>query len=155
MRALLFVILAALVLAACTSDGCYDNSSALPKAAFYQDGKQVSVKALTVRGLGAPGDSLLIDSTATTEFYLPMPLSATSVTWVLDYNTEGAENDTLTIGYDPVMSFVSRDCGAMYFYRILNYSCTRHSIDSVAVPDSLITNVDRISLRLHLYSAQP
>ncbi len=157
MRVFAYVIIASAVLSlaalvACSSDGCYENSSAMPQAAFYEDGKQVMLKALSVHGIGVTGDSLLLDSTSVTQFYLPLPLSTNSVRWVFNYHTDGLEDDTLSISYEPVMNFVSRDCGAMYFYRIRQYSYTHHSIDSISLPDSLITNADRINFRIHLYS---
>ena len=134
----------------CTSNGCYDNSTALPKAAFYRGGSAASVSGVSLKAIGAPGDSILIDKQATSQFYLPLSATRGSVDWVIDYNVEGIEPDTLTIAYTPQLQFVSRDCGAMYFFRINSVNYTRHVIDDVVITDSLITNVDRVTLKINL-----
>ena len=58
--ALLIVLCTAM--AACNNDTCYDNGSSLPLVTFYLSGSQQQVPGLTIMGIGAPGDSLLADS---------------------------------------------------------------------------------------------
>lgn len=139
---------------ACSSDGCTDNSSAIPKAVFYQNNTQATFKALTVKGIDAPGDSLLVDSAATTQVYLPLRINSSTVKWVLNYHTTGIENDTLTLNYEAIPQFVSRDCGAMFFFHITTCSYTGHFIDHIVITDSLITNIDRTYLQIHMQSGE-
>ena len=60
--ALLTIVLAAIT-AACSNSGCIGNGSSIPLAAFYDyaTGRQGSMEGVTVKGVGAPGDSLLAD----------------------------------------------------------------------------------------------
>ncbi|MBQ1584686.1 MAG: hypothetical protein II078_06420, partial [Muribaculaceae bacterium] len=69
------LVLAALYLTACNDDSCYDNGSSLPLAAFYLGNSQQTITGLTIMGIGAPGDSLLADSSALKEVYLPLRAS--------------------------------------------------------------------------------
>ena len=43
----------------------------------------------------------------------------------------------------------------MYHYRITAYTYTTHLIDSVAVTDSLITNIDRETIQIYFRTAEP
>lgn len=147
--ALTVVAMLALV-PACSSDGCYDNTSAIPIVAFYRDGAAVKLTPLSVTGVGVPGDTLLIDSASTSSFHMPLNFNSKQVKWKLYYHDEDLTPDTITIDYDVVMNFVSRDCGAMYFFKITKCGYTNHVIDSIKVLDSLITNIDRTYLQVHI-----
>ena len=59
-------------LVSCGDDSCYDNGSSLPLAAFYMDDNQTTVTGLTIKGIGNPGDSLLLDNSSAKEIYLPL-----------------------------------------------------------------------------------
>lgn len=146
---------AAAALAGCSSSSCYDNQSAVPLAQIVdrETGKTVSVRGVGIRGLGAPHDSVLVRPTSSlSQVYLPMRSSTDSVAWIFYYGIEEAAspewNDTLVFRYTSQPYFASNECGAFYQYRIDRFSYTRHVVDSVAVLDSLITNVDipRISI---------
>ena len=63
----------------CSDDSCFDNSSALPLAAFYQGSNAVTVTNLTVKGVGAPGDTLLAEAASLSRLYLPFRLDAGGV----------------------------------------------------------------------------
>lgn len=152
------------VLAACNTGGCYDNGSAIPLASYKSaaTGQPVSVTSLEIRGIGAPDDSLLVGShQSAQQVWLPMRSTATTTSWCFHYTIPAIEdpawNDTLTFNYQTLPRFVSDECGAMYFYRITEYSYTTHMIDSVAVVDSLITNVDipQIEILLRELPAEP
>ncbi|MBO4943437.1 MAG: hypothetical protein J6C95_08415 [Muribaculaceae bacterium] len=155
------VITAALsAVTACNTTGCLDNQSALPLAGMYSSAteKPVTIKNVEISGVGAPGDSILLDkSKSVSEIYLPMRSTRQQTSWRLRYYQEGLEGieDIITFDYESVPQFVSEECGAMYFYRITNFSYTENLIDSVAVTDSLITNVERERIRIYFRTANP
>lgn len=132
------------------NDNCMGNSSGIPLAAFYEDGQSVSVLNLTVYGIGAPNDSAIIRNTAATQVYLPLRTSTPSCEYVLDYNTEGMPNDTVTFNYDIIPYFESRECGAMYNFDIKECAYTQNAIDSISIPNSMITNSDVVTIKIFM-----
>ncbi len=140
-------------IASCTSDGCLGNGSSIPLAAFYTSGTTTSatVSNLTVRGVGVPGDSCIVEKATVKQVYLPLRVTTGTTQFVFDYNnSEAWLNDTVTINYCAVPTFVSKECGAMYCFDIDSYSTTTHRIDSVALPYSTIDNADRVSMKIYL-----
>lgn len=137
-----------MAVAACSSTACYENQSSIPVAEFRDKatGKAASVTGVQVYGLGAPNDSLLYRGASTSQIYLPMRSSADNVSWCFHYTQEGLDsviyNDTITFGYGSRPWFASEECGAMYVYDIKSLAYTRNVIDSVAILDSLVTNID-------------
>lgn len=152
-------LLAFALAAACSSTACYDNQSAIPLAEFRdkETDKAVTVSGVEVYGIGAPGDSLLYTGTSTSQVYLPMRSSAQSVTWCFHYRQEGLDsviyNDTISFSYGSRPWFASEECGAMYVYDIRRMSYTRNVIDSMAILDSLITNVDDPRIAIYFKTA--
>ncbi len=152
---------AALQFASCNSSGCTENRSAIPLAAFYSSSsaKAIQLDSVSISGVGAPGDSVLSASgTRVSQVYLPMRPTDPAVQWCLSYKWKvfdnPAYNDTITIGYDSQPYFASEECGAFFRYRITSLSCTGHLIDSVGVIDSLVTNVDKVYLKIYFRVAE-
>ena len=145
------LIVIAAILSACNSDGCTDGSRALPHAVMYKVGtnEKTSVSNLPVYGIGAPGDSMIVDTSTVSEFYLPLRPSADETRFVIDYTDLDHVSDTLTMHYEAVPYFVSEDCGVTFFYNITSYEHTQHVINQVEIADPLITNVDRVSVRIY------
>ena len=150
--------IALIALAACAvtmavpscNDNCMGNSSGIPLAAFYEGDKSVSVLDLTVYGIGAPNDSAIIRNTAATQVYLPLRISVPSCQYVLDYNIEDEPNDTITFTYDIIPYFESRECGAMYNFRIKEWAYTQYGIDSISIPNTMITNSDVVTIKIFM-----
>jgi hypothetical protein len=132
------------------NDNCMGNSSGIPLAAFYQDENLVSLNNITVYGVGAPNDSAVVRNATVTQVYLPFRITEPECQYVFDYNVDGLENDTITFNYDIIPYFESRECGAMYNFDIKEYSYTQHSIDSVAVPSTRITNSDVVTIKIFM-----
>lgn len=150
------------VAAACSSSGCLENHSAIPRAELCdaETGKAQAFNGLEISGVGAPNDSLLVTRTqSVTNFYLPMRSSHTSTEWCIHYVREGIStpefNDTILFEYTSQPYFASEDCGAMYTYRINRMRYTTHVLDSVAITDSLITNVDIVRIRIFIPELPP
>lgn len=150
LKHIVVALLTALVLTACSDSSCYDNGSALPLVRFYGSGttKQCALKGLSVRGVDAPGDSVLVSNETVQEVYLPLRVGVNATQWVFDYNTEGILPDTLTVTYEPVQFFSSVECGAMYNFKLHDVTVTHHVIDSVEVVKPVIDNVADVAIRL-------
>ena len=140
----------AVVTTSCNNDNCIGNSTGIPLAGFYRDNKAVTLTNLTVFGIGAPNDSLIINKASAKNVYLPLRLSTSSCKYVFNYNTEGLSNDTLTLEYEAIPFFESHECGAMYNFRITSMEHTTHAIDSVIISEPLITNADVVSIKIHV-----
>lgn len=157
MRFLLPIVLvmAALYLTACNDDSCNDNGSSLPLAAFYLGNSQQTITGLTIMGIGAPGDSLLADSSALKEVYLPLRASVGTTRYAISRwvgaGTPMAQqlHDTLTLDYEPIAYFHSAECGAMYNFNLHDVRCTINGIDSVVVITPLVTNSRTPALRIY------
>lgn len=158
MNRLLLIALALLALGcalvSCNDDSCYENGSSLPLAELYVGSTRTTVTGLTIKGIGAPGDSLLADSSSINEIYLPLRASVSSTRYALTrhiaaYGDIIIVNDTLTIDYEPIAYFHSKECGAMFNFDIHQVSHTHHGIDSVVVLNQLVTNSTVPSLRIY------
>lgn len=135
----------------CSTSSCSDNHSALPLMGLYDysTGKAISLDSIDFGGVGAPGDSLLVYSgEQCSQVYLPFRDNTTSTSFFFhyDYKLQGLDNpqydDIITFHYDVDPYFASQECGAMYRYVIKGVEYTRHLVDSVAIVDSVITNVE-------------
>lgn len=146
----LIALLTVLAVWSCTGDGCFDNATSVPLAAFYQGGKAVSIDSLTVRGVDAPGDSLLIAGKTVQQVYLPLRVKESSCRFVFMYKKGIIPSDTIGIDYEAVPTFVSRECGAMYFFRVKGCSTTHNAIDSISIPDGIINNQDKVSIKIFM-----
>lgn len=146
-------------LTGCNSSGCINNQNSIPLAGFYSFTSLtgISVPNLTVGGVGAPGDSLILNNSSASSVYLPFRSQQPETSFFFHYNQEGinddAFNDTLTFTYSSIPYFASEECGAMFRYIITSYTYTKHLIDSVGLVDSVITNVDRERIRIYFRTA--
>jgi len=158
LKSISIAVLSAVILAGCNSSGCINNQNSIPLAGFYSYGTftSISVPGLTVGGVGAPGDSLILNNGNTSSVYLPFRAEHPETSFFFHYNQESIDNDafndTLTFTYSSVPYFASEECGAMYRYVITDFTYTKHLIDSVGLLDSVITNVDRERIRIYFRS---
>lgn len=152
--ALAAVCLAA-ALAGCSSDGCQHNRSSIPMAGFYDFASRepLNVSGLAVSGVGAPGDSLLLDAdTNSHQVYLPFRGSQPTADFRFAY---GAFADHVEFTYESYPYFDGEECGAMWRYRITGVRWSGLLIDSVAVTDSLITNIERERIMIFITVPEP
>lgn len=139
-----------LTLSGCSGDGCIDNRSSMPLAAFYKGSTAVSVQNLSVRGIGAPGDSIYVDKQTVSEVYLPLRPLASECQFELNYGVANAPSDTITVHYSSQPVFASVDCGAMLNFEISSHAYTRHAIDSVALVRPVVTNNNAVTFRVYM-----
>ena len=151
---IVLLLIMGISIGACSNDSCYDNGSSLPLATFYVGNSQQTINGLTIMGIGAPGDSLLLDSATVKEAYLPLRASQTATSFLVrHWRTNGidriAVNDTLSIDYQPIEYFHSIECGAMFNYDIKLVTCTFHGIDSIVLVKDFIDNSRTPAIRIH------
>lgn len=143
-------VAAALAIAGCSNEGCMNNRNSIPMAGFYrlENEEALSVSKLEIYGVGAPGDSLLLDTLRSShQVYLPLRGQLPSVRFAFK---AGDMTDTLTINYNSYPYFDGEDCGAMWRYELTSVHYLRTLIDSVLITDPLITNVERERLMIFL-----
>ncbi|MDE6125941.1 MAG: hypothetical protein K2G30_03205 [Muribaculaceae bacterium] len=159
------------LLPSCNNQGCTDNHNALPLMGFYTmeadgDGRlselAIALDSIDIGGVGAPDDSLLVASGQRTgSLYLPFRYHSERTAFFFHYNykAQGLDrpvfNDTITFAYESEPYFASEECGAMYRYRVRGVEYTRHVIDSVAVTDSVVTNIERERFKVYFRVANP
>lgn len=148
------------LIVSCSATGCTDNQNSLPLAGFYAMGSDTKITpdSIAVEGIGAPDDSLLLSpGTRVSQLYLPFRSNRKSTSFCIQYREQQLNYpelyDTLTFDYDAIPFFASEECGAMYHYKVTRFTYTRHLIDSVAMTDSLITNVDRETIKIFFRTA--
>ncbi|MCM1450475.1 MAG: DUF6452 family protein [Clostridiales bacterium] len=157
---LLLSIVLALLTGACNTSGCTDNRSSLLIAGFYSSEtlRPLLVDSLEIGGVNAPHDSLLMNAgDRKNEIYLPLMSSSTSLEYFIRYVSRDLNfpelYDTLRLNYTSEPYFASEECGAIYRYHIDGFTYTRHLIDSIALPDSLINNANVQNMRIMFRTA--
>ena len=146
----------------CASDECEDNKNSLPLAEFYSslpEPEAVSLDSISVYGIGAPGDSLLLDSASNVgQCYLPFRIDEGRTSYVIHYLKKGIAGgtlrDTVAFSYGIRPEFVSSACGAVYYYDNVAIDHTCNLIDSVVCPEGRITNANRANIFIYFRAAE-
>ncbi len=156
-----FGFVVACIISACNTSGCVENQSSIPRAGFYSMDTQASLTldSIDIGGVGAPNDTLMVSmGTRASQVYLPFRSAESSSTFFIHYGYKVLDsdemNDTLWFQYESTPYFASEECGAMYRYNITSMRHTSHLIDSVAIIDSLITNVDIERILIYFRSVE-
>ena len=156
----LATLIVAALSVACNTTGCTDNQNSIPLAGIYSYTtlEAIAIDSVAIGGSGAPNDSLLASPARVTgSVYLPFRAAENSATFYIDYCQTHllGLRDEVTFYYESYPWFASDECGAMYHYRITRVTHTKELLDSVGVSDSLITNVERETIRLYFRTALP
>lgn len=151
------IVMAAAMIAGCTSSDCDGNRNSLPMAGFFSSASRpepVSLDSVSIYAIGAPYDAMLEDSVrGLKNVYLPFNLESESTSFVFKYlGSEAPRPDTVTFNYRPEPYFVSEACGAVYVYKILGCHTTYNAIDSVAWP-AKIDNTPGVNIRIFFRTA--
>ncbi len=157
----LTIFLLVVMAVSCNNNGCLDNQSSIPQAGFYsyETLKSVAITKLSVGGIGAPDDSLLLKNSTASSVYLPFRSEAGKSSFYFLYGEEALAQydivDTITFFYDSQPYFASEECGAMFRYRITGVKHTNWVIDSVGISDSLVTNVPLETIGIYFRTSTP
>ena len=154
--------LIALFFVACSSNGCHENRSSIPKAGLYAYNiPTVTIKmdSVTLYGIGQKNDALILDCARNvTSFTLPFRNDADTTQFVIQYDSYQLAawgiRDTLTVIYERYPYFISGECGVVFNYAIDTVQYTRYLLDSVAVVTPEVTNQDIETMRLYYYVAE-
>lgn len=143
----------------CSASGCYENHSAIPLAEFYSDSSNdaIYIDNINVGGVNAPNDSLLIESgNRASEVYFPFRFNTTETSFFIEYTSEGvpAGEDVITFKYTPIPFFAGEACGALYNYKINEVVFTDNLLKRVELVDSLITNLNRVYIKLYFATSE-
>ena len=136
----------------CSGDGCTENQSSIPLAGFYsvETNEKIALNAIEISGVGA--NTLITNGNEPTQqTYLPLRSSQTNTAFCFHYKDFGddvAYNDTIWIEYTSTPYFASEECGAMFQYEIKSVKHTDIIIDSVAVIDPIINNIDMERIKI-------
>lgn len=144
----------------CADVGCIENRSSIPYAGFYsyQTRQSISIDSVQIGGVGAPHDSLLVNTgDVTSAMYFPFRFEYDNTAFYIRYKSKALDFDfmvdTIKFDYTTLPYFASEECGAMYRYVITSVRHTTHLIDSIGVIDSLITNFDKEYFKIFFRTA--
>lgn len=141
----------------CASDECLGNHNALPKAGFYSSfspAQSIAPADLTIGGVDAPDDSLIVDeSSSTLQCYLPFRIDTPQTQYRISCSPDSTTtlSDVITFDYDIEPFFVNPACGAVYNFKINSISFNGTLVDSVACASPVITYKDMEYLRIYLH----
>lgn len=144
----------AIVLAAC-NDTCTENKNALPLAGFYISGSgtntTVSIDSLEVRGVFAPGDTVLSAPTENkSSLYLPFRIDNDTTIYYFGRDAYGDYQwSEVTFIYSRTPRFADVECGVSYIYDIKKIECIGSLIDSVTCPKGFIDNQNIQNLNIY------
>ncbi|MCF8451232.1 MAG: hypothetical protein K9G49_15265 [Taibaiella sp.] len=89
----------------------------------------------------------------TASFTLSLSPLADTCLWAFAPDTAaGSMFDTITLRYNRQLQFVSNACGYSYFYNLLSVQSTNHSIDSILITNTSVTNdVKKSHLQVYIH----
>ena len=154
------VLVAGMFLSGCNSS-CTDNKSSIPLAGFYsyETLQAITVNDISIGGVGAPNDSLLLEKGSANKIYLPFRSGNTETSYMIRYESEelggGELYDVIQFTYESIPYFASEECRAMYKYIISDVTHTNVLIDSVGLVTDEITNADIETIRIYFRTRQP
>lgn len=153
LTALLSSLVLSLVLVSC-SDTCGENMNTIPLAGFYSAGDSqtlLRMDSLEVRGLNAPGDSVLsYPWESKSELMLPFKIDADTTTYIFSQHINGiSRQSTVMFIYSRTPRFDSYECGVSYLFDIKDIMCTGSLVDSVVCPKGFIDNANIQNLRIY------
>lgn len=122
----------------------------------------VGISNVTVYGADVPDGATLLDGASATTLYLPFRPGHDETAFVFHFISEFDEedkpeplfNDTIFFTYTTTPHFASDDCGAVYYYHITEMSHTDLFIDSVAITDSTVTNIDKQRIEIYFHDQE-
>lgn len=149
-----FLAVSALLLSACSSNGCYEDMSVKLYANFYtvnSKGKEVAVQvdSVTVRGIGS--DSILYKNKTLSGFELDLNPNATQSQFLVTTIQEGyLFVDTLTLVHHNKPWFQSMECGCRVFSTLEACRVNGVIFQSATIADSAVINLKSEHVRLLL-----
>lgn len=156
-------LLLAIAAAGCSQEECLENKNALPQVGFYDSAipdTKIRIDSTAVYAVGAPAGAMILDSLkSASTLTLPFNLDADTTSFVFEYAgralKEAGITDTIRLRYSRTPYFVSSACGVSYRLLIEDMRYSRNVIDSVSIPQALITNVAQQNIQVFFRVAHP
>lgn len=148
---IVLIVCFSLLITACQSKGCYDNTDVKVKCTFYQvdEAKSVSLASLSVWGLGK--DSVLYKNQARSDIELELNPTASITRYVVKLASSNRTfYDTLTFYYTSGTWFQSMDCDCMTFSTLDSCTTTGAIFRSATLKQPLINNAKTTHVVLNL-----
>jgi hypothetical protein len=144
-----FIVLLVL-LSACGSSGCYENTDVKVYCQFYSDSLQSTVSLNKVSVWGVGSDSLIYNSATSTELALELNPDSTTTRFVVSAQTDTSDiTDTLTFIYHNKAWFVSMDCNCLTFSTIDTCFNTGSLFTSINILVRTVDNTEKTHVVLH------
>lgn len=142
------IIIAGILLPACTPEGCLEETESFLKAAFYSSatGTPVRPDSITVYGNGMESMKIYSGHRQISIARFPLNPSSGSSDFVLKINTG---TDILSVTYSSYVHLISKECGYSFNHIIESISTSNNLIDSVRVINPQITNENLENIRIY------
>ena len=155
-KKIIYFVVLAVAVAACSSIDCPMNSHVYAKYGFYKAGNVAMplTDSLTVSINRMDGNDTILLNKLTNVHDMQLPLSYLNETDTL-YFAWGLTNkthvtDTLYVEKSNDKHFESVECGANYFHTLKSISCTHNLIDSVKIKQDKV-NYDVTQEHIFIY----
>jgi len=135
--------LALLLLASCSSNGCYETTDVKVYCNFYSLDSAFAVKFDSVSVWGVGSDSLLYKDLSVNEIGLELNPKAQETRYVIQIKAKGSEfyfRDTISLYHTNQPWFQSMECGCMVFSTLDSCKTTGSIFQSATILDSSIIN---------------
>lgn len=137
---------------ACDETECTESTVVEFYGNFYNvRDNTVYTDTLAIYGIGAPNDSLLIDSMSIKSISLPLKLTDTETSFVFDFINRAKAaivRDTVFVYHQNNVHFISDACGCVMFFSIDSIAYTKHKIDSIAINLKDVINEPQENIQL-------
>ncbi|EGN57213.1 hypothetical protein PRBRB14_24240 [Hallella multisaccharivorax DSM 17128] len=148
MRKLLYLLIIAALLGACSTVDCPLNNTVYTYYVLRGPVRTLPDTLTISTRTGNGADSVLINKQVNTDSF-SLPVSYTRNEDVLVFQTNHLL-DTISIEKTNIPHFESVDCGVNYFHTITGVKFTRHAIDSVVIHHNSV-NYDVSQKHFYIY----
>ncbi|MFC2759113.1 DUF6452 family protein [Hallella multisaccharivorax] len=148
MRKLLYLLIIAALLGACSTVDCPLNNTVYTNYVLRGPVRTLPDTLTISTRTGNGADSVLINKQVNTDSF-SLPVSYTRNEDVLVFQTNHLL-DTISIEKTNIPHFESVDCGVNYFHTITGVKFTRHAIDSVVIHHNSV-NYDVSQKHFYIY----
>ena len=154
MRRVIFAILTAVVVCACSSIDCPLNNAVYSKYVLKGDvGLMEKMLTVTTQKTDGTDSLVLLNLLANfTEFELPMSYANETDVLIFEITDSNAVTltDTVRVAKTNEPHFESVDCSPSYYHTIKDVTWTMNAIDSIIIAKSKVT-YDTTGGNLHIY----
>ncbi|HLN20056.1 MAG TPA: DUF6452 family protein [Bacteroidales bacterium] len=144
----IIVIVAGIILSACTPEACLDETESYLKATFYSSATKQAVKpdSLTVFGSGMESNRIYSAQKQLSMARLPLNNLTGFSAFIIRIN---GRSDTLNVNYSSFPHLISKECGYSFNHNVEKISNSYLIIDSIRIINPIVTNENRENIRIY------